>query len=91
MNSHHSYFGDFLVEDSPPEPLLRATVEGVETIYLLNYSSAQHSMREVTIPELIQLGGLQIMPPAVTWVTNTSILLLPYYTWSMILPMELQL
>jgi len=71
-NSHNSYFGDFLVEDSPPEPLLRATVEGdVETIYLLNSSAhAQHSIHEVTIPESIQLRGLQIMAPAVTWVTK---------------------
>ena len=42
-NLHHSYFGEFLVEDSPLVPLLCATVEGdVETIYLLN-SSAQQS------------------------------------------------
>ena len=59
-------------------PLLRATVEGdVETIYLLN-SSAQHSIREDTVPESIQLGDLQIMAPTVTWVpkylrTSTSI------------------
>ena len=69
-NLHHSYFGEFLVEDSPLLPLLRATVEGdVETIYLLN-SSTQQSVRVDTVLESIQLGDLQTIAPAITWVTE---------------------
>jgi len=67
-NLHHSYFGEFLVEDSPLLPLLRATVEGdVETIYLLN-SSTQQSVRVDTVLESIQLGDLQTIAPAITCV-----------------------
>ena len=49
-------------------PLLRATVKGdVETIYLLN-SSAQQSVQVDTVLESIQLGDLQTIAPAITWV-----------------------
>ena len=69
-NSHHSYFGEFLVEESPLVPLLRGTVKGdvrdnlppkflSATICLSRYSSRIDSTRRPSN-----------YSPAITWVTE---------------------
>lgn len=68
--SHHSYFGEYLVEDTPLLPLRSATVEGnVDTLYLLN-SSDQPTLHVPDAPEEIQLGDCQALAPAIAWVTE---------------------
>ena len=68
-NSHHSYFGQFLVEDAPIAPLRRATIEGdVNTLFLLN-SSLQPILATPDTPEEIQLGECRVLAPSIAWVT----------------------
>jgi len=68
-NSHHSYFGEFLVEDTPLVPLRRATIEGdVHTLFLLN-SSVQPILSTPEAPEEIQLGDCRVLAPPIAWVT----------------------
>ena len=68
-NSHHSYFGEFLVEDTPLVPLRCATIEGdVNTLFLLNVS-VQSILSTPEAPEEIQLGDCWVLAPSIAWVT----------------------